>query len=258
MPGDERRRDLESLAYGQTGSAEEHAAARRELERLAGRRHPASAAGTPAAAPDDADVRAGEEPADGGQDPGPVVRTPWRPSRTLFVVGLATVLVVGLVGGAYVEAILRPVVITTTSPATASQVPPDPSATGRSTHFNGNPGTSTTAEQAVLAANALLAESPTKDDAYPNGGGANVTYDPSSTRLVATTPNKTRIWIARAAGTAGGYCLLSLDASTRPDANLGLASCSLPSEFVHGGVVLSVDGYDVTWTGGNVDVAKGN
>ncbi|BDZ47991.1 hypothetical protein GCM10025867_02320 [Frondihabitans sucicola] len=273
MLNDERRRALELLAYGQTASPAESAAARHELEAddaarataaLDGEREgraldaagpdEAPSDGTLAGSVGDAAVPEGERPGDAGADPAP---SRWRPSRRVFVTGLGAALVVGLIGGALVDRVLLPPV--TGSSAAPSFAPSlDPSPSVGSELFDGDPSVVASSREKILAAEALLARSATSEDRYAATPGANITYVPSSTRLVATTPAKTRIWIAREAGSSGGYCLLSLDGSESPNAGLGLSSCSLPDEFVSSGVVLSANGYDVTWKGGRVTVAVGN
>jgi len=226
---DERRRALENAAYGQSASVEESAAARRELEGLPPR------------------------PAEPGARPN-------RPGRGLLVAGLAAMLVVGVAGGVLLDrTVWQPTSATSRSGSRASggySALSSPASTG-SARFDGAPASGATAKERLLAADALLAQPATADDPYPGGGSTNVTYLPSTTRLVATTPRGTRIWIARAAGASGGYCLLSLDPSKAAGAGFGLASCSLPKEFGSTGVLLSANGYDVTWKAGRVTVALG-
>jgi hypothetical protein len=223
---DERRRALETAAYGQSASVEESIAARRELEGLPPRAAERSARSK-------------------------------RPGRAFFVVGLATMLVVGLAGGVLLDRTVWRSNEATGHAATAPSAGTSSDFSTGSARFGGAPASDATAKERLLAADALLAQPATSDDPYPGGGATNVTYVPSTTRLVATTPRGTRIWIARAAGASGGYCLLSLDPSTAAGAGFGLASCSLPKEFASTGVLLSANGYDVTWKAGRVTVDLG-
>lgn len=249
MLDEDDRRALELVAYGGTASAEKGAAARRALESDDAERARETSGDA---------VTAGASPIDTTQDearddvglPAPVASR--RPRARLLVIAAAA-LVVGAAGGVAVDMAVRPTITVVPPPSVASAL-----ATDGDSRFNDDPSVVASSREKILAAEALLAQTATSVDPYPETPGANVTYVPSSTRLVATTPSKTRVWIAREAGSSGGYCLLSLDPSDNPNTGLGLASCSLPGEFTSSGVTLSANGYDVTWKGGRVTVALGN
>lgn len=253
MLDDEDRRSLELTAYGGTASPAESAAARRalELDDAEVAKSVGAAAGTGGHDPESSDAGpdAGPGPA---TDPAPPGRS-GTTRRSVFVACLAGAVAVGLIGGVLIDRAVRPW-ITVVEPASLATVTPTPG----SSRFDSDPSVVASSREKILAAEALLAETPTADDEYPATLGADKTYVPSSTRLVATTPSKTRVWIAHEAGASSGYCLLSLDPAPKAGEGLALASCSLPDEFVSTGVTLSANGYDVTWKGGRVTVALGD
>lgn len=257
---DERRRALERVAYGDSASAAESAAARRELELLG----PGVETGT-----EREPELEGE--ATGDRDPAPEAPKEGR-RRGRVVAALAGVLVVGLVGGGLLDHAVQPggsgTAASSTDGATAGAAGTTNvtggGATGEATdgtgseRFDGDPSVEASSRELILAAETLLGRPATAEDAFPSVGGTNELYQPSTIRLVATTQTKNKVFIARKAGSSGGYCLLALGSSETGDAGLGTASCSLPGPFVHQGVVLGATGYQVTWKGGRIDVTIGN
>lgn len=270
----ERRAELQTLAYGQSTTPEERAAAlraREELDRLDvphGHRRvepPKTAApsepGSPAEPGAGAEPGAAAEPDATADGDAATEAGRSRPRRRRILV-VASLMVVALGVGAFVAGTAyerhRLVALASaangsfgnaaTSDGTFGGAPDDSAATSRLAA--GDPAT---VSDPVTAARRWFTSKQSSADKYDLEFGGAGLFRLSSTRLIADSPRLGKVWVAEKDG--GGFCLISLAPEPGSDARAGAISCATEAQYKDKGVALMGDAVSITWMGASLDVS---
>ncbi|MDQ1572642.1 MAG: hypothetical protein QOH44_201 [Actinomycetota bacterium] len=236
----DKRRDLERLAFGRADGPEEERVAieaRRALAQLLDHRpaivSPEQEAQTPP-------VEGPSDPAQVGQlsfglkSETEMVRAP-RPRRVLVAVA-AVFLLLGVVVGSIATSVQQ----TSAHPASAATTSPTPQ----------DP------VSAASEANRWFDGRQAATDKYSFAPPGDVGFVKASTRLVANSSVFGRVWIAKKAGTASGYCMMTEGPLMSDGSRTGSMMCASMLDFLlHGISVPEPDGTSsVHWAGGEVSI----
>ncbi|ROQ41532.1 hypothetical protein EDF46_0912 [Frondihabitans sp. PhB188] len=257
---DERRHELEAIAFGEGTTAAERADALRALGVK-----PVKAGPVPAP---ESSTEAMEDP--GHAEAETSAPTPRSQSRIVATAALlAGMLVVGGAAGFGIRTATAPTAEATPDSALTSRLAAGDPATSASdpamdsTLTNddtlNSPAASPTSDVSTAQAQAdsLFVGDQTTLDKYPfpPDAGSDTDFTASTTRLVLTSAQGMRVWVAERAGDGGGYCLLI---TSRADSSNGLAgssTCASPGSFAANGMTLTMSSLTATWTGSSVGIS---
>jgi hypothetical protein len=238
------RRDLERLAYGRADSPEEEriaSVAGQALAKLLEVRPTVVSAEQeiPAASAADSSSSAQVDQLSFSREGKPAVVRAQRPRRLLVAIA-AVFLLLGVIVGSIATSVqhssLHPTSASTSAP-TSTPTPQD-------------------SVSVVSVANRWFAGAQAATDKYPFAPPDDVSFVSASTRLVVNSSVFGQVWIAKSAGSASGYCLMTESLPLSDGGRGGTMTCASMRDFVLHGISMPVyeGSASVHWAGGEVSI----
>jgi hypothetical protein len=238
------RRELERRAYGRAGTPEQMRDALLAQEALETLDRHSLAASLATDNADQAVAALPSTPPSGSSEPD-FDPNPARPSRRPQIVVLAVIaaLIVGIVLGR-TSATLH---FSSDMAGAQSPTAPSPNASANARLFSASAPTAVSIS-ADLAVWFSAKQTPEDIYPYPASPFLQASYDPGSTRLVASSTVLGKVWVAKRTKPRDGVCLISQSVLLADDSMTGTMGCAGTATFARAGLSVTNANLSIDWT----------